>query len=111
LRIERRDGEPLTFAGLWEQWKGNAETPGFESFTILTTAANGTLAPLHDRMPVILADAAARERWLDVQRDDAAQLMSPASDDLLEHHTVSTRVNNVRNEGPSILEDDGLFEE
>jgi putative SOS response-associated peptidase YedK len=111
LRIERRDGEPLTFAGLWERWKGNAETPGFDSFTILTTAANGTLSPLHDRMPVILADQGARERWLDLRRDDAAALMAPAADDLLQYHTVSTKVNNVRNEGPSVLGDGGLFAE
>jgi len=111
LRIERRDGEPLTFAGLWERWKGSAEAPGFESFTILTTAANGTLAPLHDRMPVVLPDADARHRWLDLERDGAAALMSPAPDDLLQYHQVSTRVNNVRNEGPSILGDGGLFAE
>jgi putative SOS response-associated peptidase YedK len=109
LRIERRDGAPLTFAGLWERWKGNAETPGFDSFTILTTAANGTLSPLHDRMPVILADQGARERWLDLRRDDAAALMAPAADDLLQYHAVSTRVNSVRNEGPSVLGDGGLF--
>lgn len=111
LRIERRDGEPLTFAGLWERWKGNSEAPGFDSFTILTTAANGTLSPLHDRMPVILASDDARERWLDLRRDDAAALMAPAADDLLHYHTVSTKVNNVRNEGPSILGDGGLFAE
>lgn len=111
LRIERRDGEPLTFAGLWERWKGNAETPGFDSFTILTTAANGTLSPLHDRMPVILPDQSARERWLDIRRDDAMELMVPADDELLQHHAVSTRVNNVRNEGPSVLGDGSLFTE
>lgn len=109
LRIERRDGEPLTFAGLWERWKGNAETPGFDSFTILTTSANGTLSRLHDRMPVVLPDAEARQRWLDLQRGDAIDLMTPAPDELLQFHTVSKRVNNVRNEGPSVLGDDGLF--
>ncbi len=102
LRIERRDGETLTFAGLWESWKGNSEVPGFESFTILTTAANGTLAPLHDRMPVILVDRDARERWLDLRTPDAASLMQPAPDDLLHYFAVSTRVNSVRNEGPEL---------
>ncbi|MEZ6015557.1 MAG: SOS response-associated peptidase [Planctomycetota bacterium] len=111
-RIERRDGEALTFAGLWERWKGAAETPGFDSFTILTTASNGTLRALHDRMPVILVDAGARERWLDCAHDDPlalSALMAPAPEDLLQLRPVSTKVNNVRNEGPSILEDGGLF--
>lgn len=111
-RIERRDLEPLTFAGLWERWKGNADTPGFDSFTILTTQSNATLAHMHDRMPVILVDDAARERWLDTAHDDTPALMGlmvPAPDDLLQLGAVSTRVNNVRNEGPSLLADDGLF--
>jgi len=102
LRIERRDGEALTFAGLWESWKGNSEASGFESFTILTTAANGAIAPLHDRMPVILCDREARERWLDLHTPDAASLMRPAPDDLLHFFPVSTRVNSVRNEGPEL---------
>lgn len=107
--IERRDGEPLTFAGLWERWKGNAEVPGFDSFTILTTSANALLAPLHDRMPVILPDADARRRWLDLGRDDAAALMAPAAEGLLRHRPVSRRVNDARNEGPAILGDGELF--
>jgi len=115
-RIERVDGETLTLAGLWESWKGRGDVPGCETFTILTTAANGDLEELHDRMPVILPDAAARERWLATPPDEAASLadlMAPAADSLLRHFAVSTRVNNVRNEGPSILGDDssqtGLF--
>lgn len=111
-RIERKDGEPLTFAGLWERWKGEEATPGFDSFTILTTAANATLAGLHDRMPVILVDRDARQRWLDVAVDDPAalqRLMAPAPDDLLRITPVSTRVNDVRNEGPGVLGEAGLF--
>jgi putative SOS response-associated peptidase YedK len=54
--IHRLDGEPLAFAGLWETWRGpdrQAEQTLYSS-TIITTTANETMSPIHDRMPVIL---------------------------------------------------------
>ena len=65
--IARKDGMPLTFAGLWERWKD-----GMLSFTILTTEGGATTRHLHDRMPVIL-DRAGFASWLDhgsVERPD-----------------------------------------
>ena len=49
----------LTFAGLWSAWRGpdgrdRRGTPWLHSSTVVTTSANGTIRPLHDRMPVIL---------------------------------------------------------
>jgi hypothetical protein len=58
LWIRRRDGELLLFAGLYEVWQpkpGESET----TFTILTCAANSTVAPIHTRMPVILSERSA----------------------------------------------------
>ena len=52
--IRLKDGSPMVFAGLWETWK-SAEGGVIESCTILTTASNRLVAPLHDRMPVILS--------------------------------------------------------
>lgn len=57
--IARKDGMPLTFAGLWERWKD-----GMLSFTILTTEGGAATRHLHDRMPVIL-DRAGFAGWLD----------------------------------------------
>jgi putative SOS response-associated peptidase YedK len=57
--IARKDGLPLTFAGLWERWRAG----GLLSCTILTTDAAGAIRQLHDRMPVVLA-ADGIEAWL-----------------------------------------------
>ena len=61
--IHMRDDRPLAFAGLWEAWEG-ADHSALESCTILTTAANDLVRPIHDRMPVIVAPE-DYGRWLD----------------------------------------------
>jgi putative SOS response-associated peptidase YedK len=58
--VSRKDGLPLTFAGLWERW-GKEK---LLSFTILTTEACNGIKDLHTRMPVIL-DASGLDTWLD----------------------------------------------
>jgi putative SOS response-associated peptidase YedK len=60
-----RDDEPFAFAGLWERWEGIGGKV-IESCTILTTEANEVLAPVHDRMPVIVASE-DYDLWLDTQ--------------------------------------------
>jgi putative SOS response-associated peptidase YedK len=97
-RIAREDGGPFAFAGLWERWS----PPGgdtVESCTIITTAANVRLTPIHRRMPVVL-DPGSFAAWLDPLSDAAAlqAFLVPAPDDTLTAHPVSTRVNNVRND-------------
>jgi putative SOS response-associated peptidase YedK len=61
--IAGADGKPLALAGLWEGWRA-ADGAILRSFTILTTTANRALAPIHDRMPVILAGA-DQGAWLE----------------------------------------------
>lgn len=90
--------EPVVFAGLWERWTDGAET--IYSFTIITTEANGMMAPIHDRMPVILQRSDWRT-WLDPDCQDRSRLQSllrPADEDLLESWEVGAYVNNVRHE-------------
>ena len=58
-----------------EWWRERGAEKGLESFTIVTCAANDAIAPLHDRMPVIL-DPPNYDRWLDASTD-AADLMTP----------------------------------
>ncbi len=78
--------------------------PSVDSFTIVTTAANACLAPLHHRMPVIVAPA-DYARWLDPATDPSAlqSLLRPAPDDLLHYRPVDRRVNNVRNDDAALL--------
>lgn len=102
--IRRQDEQPFMFAGLWEGWD-KGEGP-IESCTILTTAANDFMAPLHDRMPVILSpnDYAA---WLNPDEKDAtklAYLFEPPADNELVMYPVNKIVSNARNEGPQCIE-------
>lgn len=107
--IHRVDGEPLAVAGLWSAWRpkaGPADTPWLHTCTVITTAANATMAPVHDRMPVILP-ATSWDQWLDPTENDIEALlamMGPVPDTLLTMHKVSTDVNNVRNQGPSLID-------
>ena len=109
--IHRLDGEPLAFAGLWSVWtdrdpEANPEGLSLHSATIITTTANGTMAPVHDRMPVILP-ASRWHEWLDPTNNDLdalTGLLVPAPDDLLTMHPVSTEVNNVRNKGEQLID-------
>ena len=101
--IHPPDGAMLTFAGLWESWKGTSGE-AVESCTIVTTTANGALAGIHHRMPVIVPER-DRERWLDVSVpvEQVADLLRPAPDDLLVATPVSRHVNSAANEGPECL--------
>lgn len=105
--VRPRDGGLLALAGLRATWDApDAPDPALRTCTIVTTRANGAIAPLHDRMPVILARE-AWAGWLDSGEQDTAWLLSllaPAPDDLLEVVAVGRGVNNVRNDGPSLIE-------
>lgn len=75
--------EPLfALAGLWEWWKDPASQQGIETYTIVTTRANDLLAPIHDRMPVVIAER-DHDRWLDAE-DAATDLLEPFSDEALQ---------------------------
>jgi putative SOS response-associated peptidase YedK len=107
--IHRVDGQPLAVAGLWTTWRDRSagpDAPWLHSCTIITTAANATMQPVHDRMPVLLAPEEWAE-WLDPHNTDIEslqRLLVPAPDDVLTMHPVSTGVNNVRNKGAELIE-------
>jgi len=106
--ITRRDREPLAFAGLWEFWRDPAtpDGPGLRSCVIVTTDANEALAPIHDRMPVVLPEV-AWAAWLDPANHDAEALeglLVPAPAGELEWYPVSTLVNRPANNGPELVE-------
>lgn len=103
-RIMMKSGEPFAMAGLWETWRdiqGNV----VPSCTIITTAANDYLAPIHNRMPVILPQE-AEELWLDSRVENPISLidiLTPYSDKAIDAYEVSTMVNNARNDSPEVI--------
>lgn len=90
-------GRPLVgLAGLWERWKG-ADAAPLETFTILTTAANAFVAPMHDRMPAILEERDI-DCWLHGDPDDAWNAIKPCAPELMRERVVSRLLNNPRTE-------------
>jgi len=96
----RASAEPLlAFAGLWERWRG-ADGQPLETCVIVTTAANGTLAAIHERMPVLVPHA-NQALWLDPRSSvaDVARLAAPA----LDVWPVSTAVNDPRHDDETLI--------
>lgn len=101
--FHRQDGYPFAIAGLWDRWE-KGEEESLETFTILTTSPNSVVAPVHQRMPVILA-ASDYETWVDPgieSADHLSRLLVPSTTPL-EALPVSTYVNNPANEGPDCV--------
>lgn len=96
----RRDGRPMMFAGIWDIWQGEDGTR-LRSFAILTTNANNTARPIHDRMPVII-EPEDWPLWLDDVKGDAKGLLHPAGD-VLRCWPVSRRVNSLANNDAGLL--------
>ncbi|HVS13595.1 MAG TPA: SOS response-associated peptidase [Thermoanaerobaculia bacterium] len=92
-------GRGFCFAGLW------SESPDERSFCILTTAANETVAPVYDRMPVILRGLGLAQ-WLDPEatRGDLEGLCRPLPPDEISSYPVSPRVNRAGADEPSMIE-------
>jgi putative SOS response-associated peptidase YedK len=106
--IRHADGSALAFAGLWEFWRPPDDAQGdpIRSCVIITTEANEKLAPIHDRMPVILPPG-VWDQWLDPANEDVKslqRLLVPAPSDDFEAYPVSTLVNDVSHEGPDLVE-------
>lgn len=106
LHIHDPAATPLALAGLWAGRRDPETGEVLRSFTIVTTRPNAFMAGIHDRMPAVLPrDAWAT--WLDPEPRDPGELLAllqPRDDIVLAAHPVSTLVNNVRNDGPALLE-------
>lgn len=102
--IQAQDGGLLALAGLWETW--HAPDGGeIDSCTILTTGPNEMMAPIHNRMPVII-EPADYGLWLDPgdRPEDGLHLLRPYPADKMRFYPVSTFVNNARNEGDQCIQ-------
>ena len=102
--ISPADGGVMAFAGLWDTWC-DPDGGDIDTGAILTTEANGFISGIHHRMPAILTQEQF-EPWLDtgnVLAREAVRLLRPAPDDYLKAVPVSTAVNSVRNDDPSLV--------
>ena len=103
--VRRKDGKVFGVAGLWDRLE-RGDGKDIESCLVLTTAANGVVQPIHDRMPVIL-DPASYARWLVSPALGGPELMAAfqhLSEDLLETYPVSPLINRAGVEDPRCLE-------
>ena len=95
------DDSPFAFAGLWERWAPEDAAEPLDTFTIVTTAANTVVAPVHHRMPVILAPG-DYDTWLnrDTEPHIAGRLLGPCPPEVMVRWPVSTLVNSPGNDDP-----------
>lgn len=99
--ITRTDGAPMVMAGLWERWGEGEER--VDSFAVLTTAANADIAHLHHRSPVFI-EPGDFDAWLDPDADPQPFLHG-APDGSLQARKVSPRVNGVRENDASLIDE------
>lgn len=102
--IHAADRQPLGLAGLWEIWQ-SSDGSYLESCTILTTTPNDLMAPIHNRMPVIL-ETADYDTWLHSEPDPSLglHLLRPYPASEMAAYPVSTLVNNPRNDDPACVQ-------
>ncbi|MGH8807377.1 MAG: SOS response-associated peptidase [Noviherbaspirillum sp.] len=102
--ISFRDGKPMAFAGLWE----NARTANgtmVDTCAIITTSANAVVAPIHERMPLII-DRRDWDTWLGSESAPDAmlkELIRPFDAEYMQAWGVAHAVNKVSNDNPALL--------
>ena len=108
MRFVLKSREAFAFAGLWDRWR-KPDGAELRTFTIVTTAANELMRPVHDRMPVILMRQ-VEEPWLDAASGNAAAILSalkPYPPELMEAYDVTTLVNSPKNDRPECVAEAG----
>ena len=108
IASQESDGtrDVLGLAGLYEFWRASDDDDWLITFTILTTSAEGADGMIHDRAPLLVAPE-VRDAWLAPRArpaDELLGLLVPATPGVLEAWPVSTEVNNVRHNGPRLVE-------
>jgi len=100
-----KDGSVIAFAGIWDRWCDEVTSQVLETYSIITTEPNELMAPIHSRMPAILAPR-DYERWLapaDPMRLPI-DLLRPFDSEQLKAWKVSTDVGNVKNDRPDLID-------
>jgi putative SOS response-associated peptidase YedK len=101
--FKRNGGEPFAFAGLWEQWKSPAGEE-VQTCTIITCAANALVAPVHERMPVMLSDDNLWDWLSEGQPNQLTSLLRPYPADGMARFPVSTQVNRPEIDSPELVQ-------
>ncbi|WP_373356168.1 SOS response-associated peptidase [Pseudoroseicyclus sp. CXY001] len=99
--VHRADGAPMVFGGLWQEWQG--EGGGVATLAIVTLAAEGKMASVHQRQPLVLAPE-DWPLWLGEAGKGAALLMKTPPEGTLDLYRVDREVNSNRASGPQLLE-------
>ncbi len=99
--IQRADGAPLVFAGVWQVWE--REETRHVTCAIVTTSAGQAMSAIHHRVPVVL-EPGDWAKWLGEEGAGAAVLMKAPEDDVLQFYRVDPAVNSNRASGPDLIE-------
>ena len=103
--IGMADASLFAFGGIWEYWAGEGAQP-VVSCAILVTSANELISKIHDRMPVIVS-VEDYARWLSpdlAEPSGIRPMLEPYAAELMRAYPVGTRVNNVKNDAPDLIE-------
>ena len=105
LWFSRPDGDLFAFAGIWAELPRKGSDEVLHSCALVTTEPNALMRPVHDRMPVIL-DPAVEALWLDPDADpqELMRLLTPPPEDFLVAREVPDLVNDVREDGPELID-------
>lgn len=103
-RFTLKDGDLFSFAGLWEEWTPPGSTEPLRTCSIITTQANELVAPVHDRMPVILPKE-QESTWLasETTPEALSALLVPYPASAMQDTMVSPLVNNARNDNAELI--------
>jgi len=103
-RSDEPGGELFAFAGIWARLERKGEAP-LVSCALITCPPNDLMRPVHDRMPVVLPPD-AESTWIDpdAEEGELLELLRPAPEDALRMREVGDDVNDVRKDGPALLE-------
>ncbi|MBN1687632.1 MAG: SOS response-associated peptidase [Candidatus Omnitrophica bacterium] len=97
--IRLQSKKPFSFAGLWSRWRGPTGDE-VRTCTIITGEPNSVIAPIHNRMPVILLPE-HRDKWMDTERENTEELidlLKPYPAEEMEAYPVSSFVNSPNND-------------
>lgn len=102
--IRMKGGQPMAMAGLWESWRDPTDHI-IRTFCVITTGPNEVMAPIHDRMPVMIQPTDFA-RWLSPEIDGStlASLLAPLPAELIEAYPVSRKVSRAREDGLALVE-------
>jgi putative SOS response-associated peptidase YedK len=105
LWFSRPDGDLFAFAGIWAALKRRGSDEVLHSCALVTCPPNELMRPIHDRMPVVL-EPGAEGAWLDPERslEELLELLVPAPEGALVAREVGDFVNDVRMDGPELIE-------